>query len=83
MDFIAVEQLVKQFFKSEKVTVLPHPPYSPDLAPCDFFLYPKLKKFLSGLDTSPDRPLAQPSVSASEVYLNQRTVTHFINRFTE
>lgn len=41
-------QLVKQFLKSEKVTVLPHPPYSPDLAPCDFFLFPKLKKFLSG-----------------------------------
>ncbi|XP_062593106.1 histone-lysine N-methyltransferase SETMAR-like [Saccostrea cucullata] len=41
-------ELVKQFLKSEKVTVLPHPPYSPDLAPCDFFLFPKLKKFLSG-----------------------------------
>jgi hypothetical protein len=23
--------------------VLPHPPYSPDLAPCDFFLFPRLK----------------------------------------
>jgi len=22
---------------------LPHPPYSPDLAPADFFLFPKLK----------------------------------------
>ena len=21
---------------------LPHPPYSPDLAPCDFWLFPKL-----------------------------------------
>ena len=41
-------ELVKQFLKSEKVTVLPHPPYSPDLAPCDFFVFPKLKKFLSG-----------------------------------
>jgi hypothetical protein len=25
------------------MTVVPHPPYSPDLAPCDFFLFPKLK----------------------------------------
>lgn len=41
-------ELVKQFLKSENVTVLPHPPYSPDLAPCDFFLFPKIKKFLSG-----------------------------------
>jgi len=28
--------------------LLPHPPYSPDLAPCDFFLIPNLKKSLVG-----------------------------------
>ena len=33
---------------SEKVKVLNHPPYSPDLSPCDFFLFPRLKKMLSG-----------------------------------
>ena len=27
---------------------LPHPPYSPDLAPSDFFLFPKLKDYLKG-----------------------------------
>jgi len=26
--------------------LLPHPPYSPDLAPFDFFLFPNLKKSL-------------------------------------
>jgi hypothetical protein len=30
------------------MTVMPHPPYSPDLAPCDFFLFPKLKMKLKG-----------------------------------
>ena len=40
--------IVTNILKSEKVTVLPHPPYSPDLAPCDFSLFPKLKNFLSG-----------------------------------
>jgi hypothetical protein len=35
--------LVLQFFTSTKKTVIPHPPYSPDLAPCDFFLFPKIK----------------------------------------
>ena len=25
-----------------------HPPYSPDLAPCDFWLFPKLKNTLKG-----------------------------------
>ena len=33
---------------SERVKVLNHPPYSPDLSPCDFFLFPRLKKMLSG-----------------------------------
>jgi len=27
---------------------VPHPPYSPDLAPADFFLFPKLKTTLKG-----------------------------------
>jgi hypothetical protein len=25
------------------MVIVPHPPYSPDLAPCDFALFPKLK----------------------------------------
>jgi hypothetical protein len=28
--------------------VVPHPPYSPDLAPCDFFLFSRLKRTLKG-----------------------------------
>ena len=24
------------------IKTVPHPPYSPDLAPCDFWLFPKL-----------------------------------------
>ena len=36
------------FLASEKVEVLNHPPYSPDMSPCDFFLFPRLKKMLSG-----------------------------------
>ena len=28
--------------------VLPHPPYSPDLAPSDFYLFPSLKTKLRG-----------------------------------
>jgi hypothetical protein len=31
-----------------KMAVIPHPPYSPDLAPCDFFLFPKMKLKLKG-----------------------------------
>ena len=28
------------------MTQLLHPPYSPDLAPCDFFIFPRMKKVL-------------------------------------
>ena len=31
------------------IRMLAHPPYSPDLAPCDFFLFPFLKKKLRGI----------------------------------
>ena len=43
-------EVVKSFFflASEKVEVLNHSPYSPDLNPCDFFLFPRLKEMLSG-----------------------------------
>jgi hypothetical protein len=27
---------------------IPHPPHSPDLAPCDFFLFPKIKLTMKG-----------------------------------
>ena len=39
---------IRQFLAERNVTVLDHPPYSPDLAPCDFFLFPKLKEVIKG-----------------------------------
>ena len=41
-------EIVKSFLAFEKVKVLNHPPYLSDLSPCDFFLFPRLKKMLSG-----------------------------------
>ena len=41
-------KLTKNFLESEWLDLLPHPPYSPDLAPCDFWLFPKLKIYLQG-----------------------------------
>ena len=41
-------EVAKSFLASKKVKVLNHPPYPPDLSPCDFFLFPRLKKMLSG-----------------------------------
>ena len=43
-----VMRLLSLFLAAEKVKVLNNPPYSPDLSHCDFFLFPRLKKMLSG-----------------------------------
>jgi len=37
---------VNQFLASKNIPVAPQPPYLPDLSPCDFFLFPRLKKHL-------------------------------------
>jgi hypothetical protein len=31
------------FVTNNKMVIVPHPPHSPDLAPCDFAFFPKLK----------------------------------------
>ncbi len=36
------------FIGENDMEMLAHPPYSPDLAPCDFFLFPRLKNELRG-----------------------------------
>ena len=40
--------IVLQFLASTKITVVPHLPYSLDRAPCDFFLFLKMKLKLKG-----------------------------------
>ena len=36
------------FLVEKNIPVVPQPPYSPDLSPCDFFLFPRLKNHLKG-----------------------------------
>ena len=40
--------IVTEFLAKHEIKVIAQPPYSPDLAPCDFFLFPKLKYPLRG-----------------------------------
>jgi histone-lysine N-methyltransferase SETMAR len=40
--------LVQQFLAKHQIPQVNQPPYSPDLAPCDFFLFPKVKLTLKG-----------------------------------
>ena len=38
----------EEFLATKQITVLEHPTYSPDLAPSDFFLFPKIKEISKG-----------------------------------
>jgi len=40
--------LIREFLAKQETIVVPQPPYSPDLAPADFFLFPNLKSTLKG-----------------------------------
>jgi hypothetical protein len=39
---------MREFLTHNSIITLPHPPYSTGLAPCDFFLFPKMKLQLKG-----------------------------------
>ena len=40
---------VVDFLAKHQVVVIDHPPYSPDVSPADFFLFPRLKGVLKGV----------------------------------
>jgi hypothetical protein len=39
---------MREFLAKNKITTMDHPPYSPDLAPCDFYLFPKVQNIKRG-----------------------------------
>jgi hypothetical protein len=39
---------VETFLGNKNISVLEHPSYSPDLSPCDFYIFPKIKSVLKG-----------------------------------
>jgi len=57
-----------------KSQVLSHPPYSPDLAPSDFFFFPHLKRDLKGTHFTSDDEVKQ-TVSS---WIKQRTPEFFV-----
>ena len=59
--------------KGSALELLEHPPYSPDLAPSDFYLFPKLKLFLAGQRFSSD----QEAIAAVEGYFAELTKNHY------
>ena len=53
--------------------LIPHPAYSPDLAPSDFFLFPNLKKDVRGLHFWSDEEV----VTAVEEWVNEKDLDFF------
>ena len=53
--------------------LLPHPAYSPDLAPGDFFLFPNLKKDIRGLHFRSDEEV----VTAFKEWVNGKDPDFF------
>ena len=47
----------REFLEDSGLKTLPHPPYSPDLAPCDFWLFPTVKDQLRGRGFSTNEEL--------------------------
>lgn len=54
--------------------ILPHPPYSPDLAPSDYYLFPNLKKELRGKKFSSDEEVKD---AVSAYFFRQRQIIFF------
>ncbi|UYV73349.1 hypothetical protein LAZ67_10002815 [Cordylochernes scorpioides] len=56
MPALTYRALGDEFLAKNRTQILPQPPYSPDIAPNDFFLFPKLKAVLKGrhFDTRDD-----------------------------
>ena len=57
----------RRFWKEQGVYVLEHSPYSPDLVPCDFFLFPRQQKSCRQKYTSRQK-LGVSILTSLEVY---------------
>jgi histone-lysine N-methyltransferase SETMAR len=59
--------------------VLPHPPYSPDLSPCDFFLFHKMKIPLRGI-VFDDEEAIKSAVQTSLQGMDKESLSNGISR---
>ena len=57
-------KLTQDFLQEKGLHLLPHAPYSPDLAPCDFWLFPRVKALIAGKPFARIQDLAKAVHSA-------------------
>ena len=73
---------VMEFLHRNDIEIVPHPPYSPDLAPCDFFYFPNLKLPLRGNHFQTDNELIR-AVGDVERDLQKNGLLHVFYKWTE
>jgi histone-lysine N-methyltransferase SETMAR len=71
--------ITNEFLAENHVEPYPNPPYSPDLSPCDFFLFPKLKNQLRGIQFNDDNAM----LTALEQAIDSLTKEDFKNCFED
>ena len=67
--------IVRDVLRDFRWKLLPHPPYSPDLVPSDFFLLPKLKEHLKGVYFNDTNEAKQ----AAKIWLTKWSADYFKN----
>ncbi|GFT00546.1 hypothetical protein TNCV_141041 [Trichonephila clavipes] len=55
-------QLVKEFLTKTRSNALPYTPYSSDLAQCDFYRFPSMKKHLQGRREAVEKSFRESSI---------------------
>ncbi len=84
--------LICEFLTKHETTVVPQPPYCLDLAPADFFLFPKLKSYLKGrrfqmveeIEENLIRDLRTiPQNTFQDAFQNWKNVGHGVSRVGE
>ncbi len=67
------------FVNKKKIEIFPHQAYSPDLAPCDFWLFPHLKATLQGQHFE----TTQECITAAQTFFNSLSSNDFEKTFTK
>lgn len=66
---------VRNFLKSKGLKTIDHPPYSPDLAPCDYWLFDYIKERLN------DEPCAQSLATSITTILSSTPIQEYQKTF--
>ena len=64
--------LVTDYLTKMGINIVPHTPYSPDVAPCDFWLFPKLKEKLRGCRYETIEEIEEAVTKVIETLLTQQ-----------